>query len=43
MMIVAGFAIAGVLFVVSAVAGEKHALWIPAILLLAAAGANALL
>lgn len=38
-----GFAVGALLMVVCAIAGSKHALFIPAILLLAAAAANALL
>lgn len=35
-----GLAVGGILFLVCALAGSKHALFIPAIVLLAAAAAN---
>jgi hypothetical protein len=38
---VVGFLIAAALFVVAAIASEKNALWLPVILLAAAAVANA--
>lgn len=37
-----GFMIGGILFIVAAVLGEKNALWIPAVVLIAAAGATLL-
>lgn len=36
-----GLVLAAALFIIGAVASEKNALWLPAILLLAAAAANA--